>query len=75
MTNRRRAHVRYHVTVTQVVNGQPTTVMDAWGSGFHAIVGDITTPARLQADHAKGGPPHLLEHLADLIAANPTYTR
>jgi hypothetical protein len=72
---RRRAQARYHVTVTEHVGGQPTTVMHAWGSGLHAIVGDITTPARLQADHGKGGPPHLLEHLADLIAANPAYTR
>ena len=72
---RRRAQVRYHVTVTKIVDGQSTTVMDAWGSGFHAIVGDINTPGYLQADHGKAGPPHLLEHLADLITANPTYTR
>jgi hypothetical protein len=72
---RRRAQVRYHVTVIEIVDGQPTTVMDAWGSGFHAIVGDINTPGHLHAEHGKSGPPHLLEHLADLITNNPTYTR
>ena len=69
---RRRARVRYHVTVTEIVDGQPTTVMDARGSGFHAIVGDINTPGHLQAEHGKGGPTHLREHLADLITDNPT---
>jgi hypothetical protein len=73
MTSHRRAtRVRYHVTVTEIIDGQPTTVMDAWGSGFHAIVGDINTPGRLQAEHGKGGPIHLREHLADLITDNPT---
>ncbi len=74
MTNRR-AQVRYHVTVTEHVDGQPTTIMDAWGSGFHAIVGDINTPGRLQGEHGKGGPHHLREHLADPITDNPTRTR
>jgi hypothetical protein len=46
--------------------------MDAWGNGFHAIVYDSTPPGRLQGEHGKGGPPHLREHLADLITGNPT---
>ena len=71
MTNRR-AQVRYHVTVTEHVDGQPTTIMDAWGSGFHAIVGDINTPGHLQAEHGKGGPTHLREYLANLITDHPT---
>ena len=73
MTSRRRpARMRYRITVTEIIDGQPTTVMDAWGSGFHAIVGDINTPGYLQAEHGKGGPHHLREHLANLIADNPT---
>jgi hypothetical protein len=67
--------VRYHVTVTEIIDGQPTTIMDAWGNGFHAIVYDSTPPGRLQGEHGKGGPPHLREHLADLITGNPTRTR
>ena len=73
MTSRRRpARMRYHVTVTEIIDGQPTTVMDAWGNGFHAIVGDINTPGHLQAEHGKGGPTHLREYLANLITDHPT---
>jgi hypothetical protein len=73
---RARPRVRYHITVTEHTDGQPTTtVMDASGAAFHAIVGDIRTPGRLQADYGKAGPPHLLEHLADLITNNKIHTR
>jgi len=76
MTNRRRAQVRYHVTVTEIVDGQPTVVMDAPGEAFYAIVGTLDPrTARLHGDAGKGGPPHLLEHLADLITNNTIYTR
>jgi hypothetical protein len=46
-------------------------VMDATGAGFHAAVGDLEH-AHLRAEHGIGGPPHLLEHLAQLIADHPT---
>ena len=45
--------------------------MDATGAGFHAAVGDLEL-ARLRAEHGIGGPPHLLEHLAQLIADHPS---
>jgi hypothetical protein len=66
-----RSAVRYRVTVTEVVDGAATVVMDATGAGFHAAVGDLEG-GRLRAEHGIGGPPHLLEHLAELIADHPT---
>jgi hypothetical protein len=63
--------VRYRVTVTELVDDTATVVMDATGAGFHAAVGDLER-ARLRAEHGIGGPPHLLEHLAQLIADHPT---
>jgi hypothetical protein len=32
---------RYHITVTELIDGQPTTVMDADGEAFHAIIGTL----------------------------------
>jgi hypothetical protein len=77
MTNHRRpTRGRYHITVTELVDGQLTIVMDATGEAFHAIVGTLDPrTARLHGDAGKGGPPHLLEHLADLITDNTIYTR
>jgi hypothetical protein len=66
-----RPQVRYRVTVAEVVDGAATMVMDATGAGFHAAVGDLAD-GRLRAEHGVGGPPHLLEHLAELIANHPT---
>jgi hypothetical protein len=70
-TRRARPPVRYRVTVTELVDDTTTVVMDATGAGFHAAVGDLDH-ARLRAEHGTGGPPHLLEHLAQLIADHPT---
>lgn len=69
-TRRTRPPVRYRVTVTELVDDTTTVVMDATGAGFHAAVGDLDH-ARLRAEHGIGGPPHLLEHLAQLIADHP----
>ncbi len=63
--------VRYRVTVAEVIGDTATVVMDATGAGFHAAVGDLAD-GRLRAEHGIGGPPHLLEHLAELIADHPT---
>ena len=63
--------VRYRVTVAEVVDGAATVVMDATGAGFHAAIGDLEGD-RLLAEHGVGGDPHLLEHLAELIAYHPT---
>jgi hypothetical protein len=70
-TRRTRPLARYRVTVTELVDDTATVVMDATGAGFHAAVGDLDH-ARLRAEHGTGGPPHLLEHLAQLIADHPT---
>lgn len=70
-TRRTRPQVRYRVTVTELVDDTATVVMDATGTGFHAAVGDLQH-ARLHAGHGIGGPPHRLEHLAQLIADHPT---
>ena len=70
-TRRTRPPARYRVTVTELVDDTATVVMDATGAGFHAAVGDLEQ-ARLRAEHGIGGPPHLLEHLAQLIADHPT---
>ena len=70
-TRHARPPVRYRVTVTELVGDTATVVMDATGAGFHAAVGDLEH-ARLRAEHGIGGPPHLLEHLAQLIADHPT---
>ena len=67
----RQQQVRYRVTVAEVIDGVATVVMDATGAGFHAAVGDLQH-ARLRAEHGIGGDPHLLEHLAELIADHPT---
>jgi hypothetical protein len=68
--------MRYRVTVTEIIDGQPVIVMDAAGAAFRAIVGTFDPrTARLHGDAGKGGPPHLLEHLADLITDNTIYTR
>jgi hypothetical protein len=66
-----RPRVRYRVTVAEVIDDTATVVMDATGAGFHAAVGDLDDH-RLLAEHGIGGPPHLLEHLAELIADHPT---
>jgi len=66
-----RPQVRYRVTVAELVDGAATVVMDATGAGFHAAVGDLAD-GRLLAEHGIGGPPHLLTHLAELIANHPT---
>ncbi len=62
--------MRYRVTVAEVIGDTATVVMDATGAGFHAAVGDLDND-RLLAEHGIGGPPHLLEHLAELIADHP----
>jgi hypothetical protein len=73
MTSHRRAtRVRYHVTVTEIIDGQPTTIMDAWAADSTPSSATSTPPGRLQGGHGKGGPLHLREHLADLITGNPT---
>ncbi len=66
-----RPPVRYRVTVAEVIDGAATVVMDATGAGFHAAVGELAD-GRLPAEHGIGGPPHLLTHLAQLIANHPT---
>jgi hypothetical protein len=66
-----RPRVRYRVTVAELIDGAATVIMDATGAGFHAAVGDLDD-GRLRAEHGIGGPPHLLEHLAELIADHPT---
>ena len=63
--------VRSRVTVAEVVDSAATVVMDATGAGFHAAVGELAD-GRLLAEHGVGGEPHLLEHLAALIADHPT---
>jgi hypothetical protein len=68
---RARPPVRYRVTVTELVDDTATVVMDATRAGFHAAIGDLDHN-RLRAEHGIGGPPHLLEHLAQLIADHPT---
>jgi hypothetical protein len=68
---RARPRVRYRVTVTEQLADTATVIMDATGTGFHAAVGDLDH-ARLRAEHGIGGPTHLLEHLAQLIADHPT---
>ena len=70
-TRRTRPPARYRVTVTELVDDTATVVMDATGAGFHAAVGDLEQ-ARLRAENGIDGPPHLLEHLAQLIADHPT---
>lgn len=70
-TRRTRPLARYRVTVTELVDDTAIVVMDATGAGFHAAVGDLEH-AHLRAEHGIGGPPHLLEHLAQLIADHPT---
>jgi hypothetical protein len=68
MTARRRP--RYRVIVYEL-DDTDAIVMDAEGDGFHAAVGTIRQ-RRLTGNHGAAGPPHLLEHIADLIANNPT---
>jgi hypothetical protein len=63
--------VCYRVTVAELVDGAATVVMDGHRAGFHAAVGDLEGD-RLLAEHGVGGDPHLLEHLAELIADHPT---
>jgi hypothetical protein len=67
----RSPQVRYRVTVAELVGDTATVVMEATGAGFHAAVGDLDGD-RLLAEHGVGGDPHLLEHLAELIANHPT---
>lgn len=45
--------------------------MNAEGQAFHAAVA-VLRDARMTGDHGTAGPAHLLQHLADLIAAKPT---
>jgi len=71
MARRTPRRLSYRVTVSELVDDTATVVMDATGAGFHAAVGDLEH-ARLRAEHGIGGPPHLLGHLAQLIADHPT---
>jgi len=63
--------VRYRVTVAELAGDTATVVMDATGAGFHAAVGEYDGD-RLLVEHGVGGDPHLLTHLAELIADHPT---
>jgi hypothetical protein len=75
-SHRRTTRQRYHITVTELIDGQPTTVMDADGEAFHAIIGTLDPhTARLHSTAGKGGPPHTLEHLTDIITGKTIYTR
>ena len=73
MTPARHPHARYRVVVTELIDGQPWVVMDATGAGFHAAVANLRRD-RLVGEHGAAGDPHLLEHIAELIAAHPTGT-
>lgn len=66
-----RPQVRYRVTVAELVGEHATVVMDATEAGLHAAVGEYDGD-RLLVEHGIGGDPHLLEHLAELIADHPT---
>lgn len=48
-----------------------STVFDATGDAYHAIVGYYHHD-ELRGARGAAGDPHLLEHLAQLIADNPT---
>lgn len=64
---------RYRIVVVELDDGREHPVMHAEGDGFHAATGTLHH-GRLQGEHGVAGPPHLLAHLAELIAHNPTGT-
>lgn len=61
----------YRVVVYDTTGPQPARIGQADGDAFHIITG-YHQGEQLQGQHATAGDPHLLQHLADLIADNPT---
>jgi hypothetical protein len=58
MTSHRRAtRVRYHVTVTEHVDGQSTTIMDAWAAGSTPSSATSTPPDASKPNTAKEAHP------------------
>lgn len=60
---------RYRVVVHEL--DTETAIMDAEGEAFQVAVG-AEHEGRMSGERGVGGPADLLEHIADLIAANPT---
>lgn len=65
---------RYRIVVVELNGDTENSVMHAEGDGFHAAIGTLHH-GRLQGEHGVAGPPHLLAHLAELIAHNPSGSR
>lgn len=64
---------RYRVVVYDLDAGETETViMEAEGEAFQVAVGAEPEEGRMSGERGVGGVVHLCEHLADLIAANPT---
>lgn len=61
----------FRVVVYDTTGTQPTIIGQIDGDAFHVAVGHYQGQ-RIQGQHGSGGDPHLLEHLAQLIADNPT---
>lgn len=49
-----------------------TLINDFEGEAFHVAVGSHSGEGRMSGEHGVGGPVHLLEHLAELVADRPT---
>jgi hypothetical protein len=63
--------MRYRMLVAELVGETATVVMDAIGGRVPRRRGRLDGD-RLLVEHGLGGDPHLVTHLAELIADHPT---
>jgi len=58
---------RFRITVHQLHRGSSTQVIDVYGSGFIAAVATLDDEI-MEVHFGSGGPPDLIEHIAEAIA-------
>jgi hypothetical protein len=64
--------VHYRVVAYELRAGTETVVMDSTGEGFIAATGTIIRTGHMTIEVGSGGPQLIQEHLAQLVADEPT---
>lgn len=67
-----RTPVRYRLLAYELHGDGETVVIDSTGDGFLAATGAIIETGRMTVEIGGGGPQLIQQHLADLVAEEPT---
>lgn len=65
--------IRYRLIAYELRGDIETVVMDSTGDGFVAATGAIIETGRMTVEIGGGGPQPIQQHLADLVAEQPTH--